>query len=200
MNKEDTIKIFRKTIQVKYSQNKLNNKFLKLLLLFIFFNLFSFASFGIDLNFNEECCELSINADIVTSPSELLKKMDTKGINKESVEILNADVKQLGGGCLALFKKLNCLILSKNVEDVENAGMFHCKNLQCIKVSKDNKKYCVISNSLFEKTIDEETGELWYKLVHLLSEKKIKIPKDDDESIMPDSVKELYYHNSYMGK
>ena len=66
MSAEKVIKRFAKNNQMGEERGKLNNRFLKLLLLFVFLNLFSFASFGMEYHYDEETCTLNISA----SPGE----------------------------------------------------------------------------------------------------------------------------------
>ena len=61
MSKEKAIERFTKNNQMGEEQSKVNNRFLKLLLLVVFLNLFSFASFGVECSFDTSTGILGIS-------------------------------------------------------------------------------------------------------------------------------------------
>ena len=134
---------------------KLNNNFLKLLLLFVFLNLFSFASFGLGFNFDEETCTLNISASPVSSKRMIFDRDEVETVIIEK----GADPWDVHDLHLNYWKKLKAIEVEKGNRRLytDDEGVLYaickwkkgkpCYILECYPRGKEDKKYKIIDGT-----------------------------------------------------
>lgn len=163
MSAEKVNERFVKITQLEREQSKLNNGFLKLLLLFVFLNLFSFASFGVRCNFDEATSTLNIYAD---EGGKNVNCSNMIGMEKEKVlEVkIHEGVERITfkEGMFDGVKKISIPSTTKYIFGV-NVGFG--ENLECIEVAEGNVWYKLMNGGLYEINKDNKTGEMYYELL-----------------------------------
>ena len=163
MSAEKVIKRFAKNNQMGEERGKLNNKFLKLLLLFVFLNLFSFASFGVRCNFDGATSTLNIYAD---EGGKNVGYSDMIGIEKEKV--LKVKIHEgvegiaFGEGMFGGAKEISIASTTNCIFGVDTG---FGENLECIEVAEGNERYKSMNGGLYEIDKDRKTGEIYYTLL-----------------------------------
>lgn len=190
---------FVKTMHLEGERSKLSNRFLKLLLLVVFLNLFSFASFGIGCVLNEESGTLRVYADekgdemtcrdferALKEASISSKEMVTKLKIEEGVKsIIYIDWTELPN-----VNEIDVPATTKNIHISFSVGS--CKNLTKVEVAEGNKWYESRNGVVYKRDVTVETGKIERNLIWYPAGKK-----DTNFEILGNTS--VIWYNAFLG-